>query len=199
LTERLISIIKFSIAVFILPILIGVTVSLSSHIADLPKNIGNYFLWGIISYLILHLFIGEPIAIYEKGQDMVGVIFKFFSPAVDVLSFCLPIYTIIVLIVYLLISLFSDISSYAGIFAVLISFSMAFHIINSAKFLSFRGDDFLKAHYFFSLELVYILNIFITATFLRCLSSDFSFLNFFNTSLRATKYIYFLLIKQLFI
>jgi len=199
LTERLISIVKFIVAVLILPIVVAVTISLFNHIVILPKGSVNYFLGGIISYLILHLFIFEGSALFEKGQAIVGVLFKFISPLANILSFALPIYAIITLIVYFLFSLFVNIDSYIGIFIFLISFAVILHIVNCAKSLSSQGDDFLKGNYFFSLELIYILNIFIFAAILHCFVRKFLFLDFFNTFLKVTKYTYFLVIKQLFV
>ena len=199
MTERLISILKFLIAVLILPIVVAATISLFNHIVILPKGSVNYFLGGIISYLILHLFIFEPSALFEKGQSIIGALFKFVSPLTNVLSFALPIYAIIILIVYFSISLFTNISSYIGIFIFLISFAVVLHIINSAKSLSSKDDDFLKGHYFLFLELIYVFNIFIIGAILYCFVGESLFLDFFNSFIRITKYTYFLVIKQLFI
>jgi hypothetical protein len=199
LTERLISIIKFSVAVVILPVMIAITAAFFEQVISLPHQMAGYFLWGIISYLILHLFMFEPVVIYEKGQAIVRSIFKFFPPLADFLMFCLPIYAVIFLIVYFLFSLFFDLTYYSWIFLVLVGFSLTLHVVNSVKPLSSRQEDFLKGHYFLSLQLVYIAGIFITAWILHCLVADFSFADFFNMFLRFTKYIYYLAFRQLFL
>ena len=117
----------------------------------------------------------------------------------NILSFALPIYAIIIFAAYSLISLFININSYIGIFIFLISFTAIFHIVNCAKSLSSKGDDFLRGNYFFALELIYILNIFIVAAILHCSIEKFLFIDFFNDFFKVTNYTYFLVVKQLFI
>lgn len=198
MVEKISGIIKFTVAVIILPVVVAITMSLYSNALLLPINIITGFLWGLIIYLILHLFIVEPTIVYEKGHSIVGFTFKFLSPIIDVLAVCIPIYAVIVLVVYYSFSLFYDVSAYLPFFAFLMGFTLLLHLVNSARTLNLQSLDVLRASYFLYFELIYVLNVIICAAMLWCLSHGFLLGEFFANTLKISWDIYFAAVKQLF-
>jgi hypothetical protein len=162
-------------------------------------DIADYFVWGIFSYLILHLFIYEPAALYRKGQEFVSAMFRFFTPLVKVAPFCLPIYTIFLLAILGVANvIFKDINiSKELIF--LISFSFSLHMVFSAATFKSSQNDLLKANYFFSMQLIYVINLFIIAFCFSYFLENFSFIDFYNGTFSKTLEIYKSGFSQLFI
>jgi hypothetical protein len=199
LANKLISILKLILAVFLFPVVAAVSLSFSKEIDTLQTNTVNYLLWGIFSFLILYHLLWEPEVIFKKGQRIVEIIFKFFAPLVRVASFCLPVYTILILIIYLLLSLIIPaLKDFVNYFIFFASFFLTMHMVFTAKSLKSRESDFLKANYFFAMELIYIVNLAIIAGSFNLVFAEFSFLDFFRATCQNTQNIFSPAFNQLF-
>ena len=102
--HRTFGIVKFIIGVCLLPFVYSVSVSFLNEFNTVEKLLQNYFWTGVISFIILYLFIYEPVIIYNKGQRLLNIVFNFFKPLVKVAPYLLPIYTIAIFILYLIFS-----------------------------------------------------------------------------------------------
>ncbi|MDP2939413.1 MAG: hypothetical protein Q8O13_04950 [Candidatus Omnitrophota bacterium] len=199
MANKIISILKLIFAVLLLPIVIAISFSFYSQLNILENLTVSYFTWGIFSFLILYHLIWEPEIIFKKGQRIVEIIFKFFTPLVKIASFCLPIYTLLTLIIYLLLSLLTaELKNFVNYFIFFVSFFLTMHIVFAAKSLKSRESDFLKANYFFAMELIYIVNLSIIAGAFNLIFWDFSFLDFFRLSCQNTQNIFLPIFNQLF-
>ncbi len=190
------SILKFIFGILFLPLVVSFTIGLSKELLILERSI-IYFIWGIISYLIFHLFICKPIIIYQKGQKILEIIFRFFSPLIKIASYLLPIYTIILFFLYFVLSLFIKDGLFKNYFLSLFSFTLSFHLILTADILR-KKEDLLKANYIFGFSLIYILNLLLFSFGLSLVFDRFSFLRFFNGSLQIAKDTFSAILKQLF-
>jgi hypothetical protein len=198
--NKIISILKLIFAVLLLPVTIAASFGFAKEIVVLGQPLVNFFLWGIFAFLILYHLIWEPAIVYQKGQRVVEVIFSFFAPLVKVASFCLPIYTLLILIAYWLLSLLIEpLKNSVNYFIILASFFLAMHIVFTAKSLKSRQADFLKANYFFALEFIYLINICLTAGLFNIIFNDFSFLQFFRSTCQNTQNIISPVFNQLFV
>jgi len=199
LANNLISALKLIFAILLLPIVIFSSISFFVNLRQMDLDIFNYFIWGILSYLILHLFIYEPAALYRKSQEIVPAMFRFFAPLVKVASFCLPIYTIFLLaILGLVSSAFKDVNITKEL-VFLVSFSFIFHLVFTAGALKTNTNDILKANYFFSMQLIYLINLFIIAFCFSYFLEKFSFIDFYNNTFSKISEIYKSVFSQLFI
>lgn len=183
--------------ILLFPCVIGFTIGFSKELLSLEKSI-IYFLSGTISYLVIHLFIYKPVIIYQKGQRMLEIIFRFFSPLVKVASYLLPIYTLFLFFVYFIISVFIKTELLTNYFLFLFSFSLSFHFILTAEILRTK-EDFLKANYIFGFSLIYILNLILISFGLNLIYDKFSFIRFFNGSFQIANNIFSVIFKQLFL
>ncbi len=199
MTEVFLTGLKFIIGVALLPVVYAVTIGFCGQILRFDDRITEAMAWGILSFLGVYLFIGEPDAVYKRGQQIVETIFRFFAPLVKVAPFVLPIYTILIFTIYLLLKLFTNSGYYTGLFIFLIGFSFALHIVFCARTLRSRKEDSLKAGYLFGLSLVYVLNVLLLACFFSLAFADFSFLNFLTGSYQTTTFIYKVVFTQLFL
>ena len=199
--SKITSILKLAFAVIFFPILVAVSVSFSNEIQKLSHHLVSSFVCGIFAYLVIHLLLYEPAPVYQKGQKITEVVFRFFSPLVKLASFFLPIFTILILLAYyLLVITLKDRFNpgYHSYFMFAVSFFMVLHIVFTAAALRNRQMDFLKASYFFAMEFIYIINIGIIAGMLSLIFKEFSFLNFFNGACQITQNAFLTVVNQLF-
>ena len=159
----------------------------------------NSFWGGVVSLLVLFLFIWEPAIIYVKGQRLLEAIFCFFKPLVKVAPFLLPVYTIILFIAYgLSFAIFKSAAPLKHI-VFLAGFTMALHLIFGARSIRSKQGDFLKANYIFGFALIYIINISLLAFCLSLVFREFSFVNFADRSYQIAGGVFYAVFRQLFL
>jgi len=198
-SSRIFGIIKFILGICLLPFVYSTSVSFLNEFAVLEKSLQDYFWTGIISLLILYLFIWEPVIIYVKGQKLLELIFSFFRPLVRVAPYLLPIYTIVLFMVYGVLSLVFKSPDLVNVFIFLFGFSIGLHLVFSAKSLRGKQEDFLKSNYIFGFSFLYIINLAILSFCLSAIINAFSFVNFSNNSFQMAKGIFSAVFKQLFL
>ena len=198
-SNRIFGIIKFILGVCLLAFVYSYSVSFINEISLIDKSLQNDFWAGVITLLVVYLFIWEPSIVYIKGQKLVEIVFSFFKPLVRVAPYLLPIYTIILFILYGVLSFTLKSPSLINYFVFLFGLSVSLHLIFSAKSIRSKQGDFLKANYIFGFSLIYIINLMLLTFGFNLLFKDFSFVNFFNSSYQFTKAIYYAAFKQLFL
>jgi len=198
-TGRIFGIIKFILGICLLPFVYSTTIVFLSECGVLEKTINQYFFAGAIAFLIIYLFIYEPVKLYNKGQKILEAVFRFFTPLVKVAPYLLPIYTIILLFIYFLYSLINKSPDAVRYFILLFGFTIALHLVFSAKSLRSRQGDFLKANYIFGFSFLYIINLAILAFAFNLIFKPYSFVNFCNQSFQVAKTIFSSIFKQLFL
>lgn len=205
-SHRVFGIIKFILGICLLPFVYSVSVSFLNEFSLIPKPLQNYFWAGLISFIIVYLFIYEPAIIYRKGQRLLEVVFSFFAPLVRVAPYLLPIYVIVIFVAYLLFSsvlkspeLIKTCLSQDRYFLFLFGFSLSLHLVFSARTLRLKQNDFLKANYIFGFSFIYIINLILFSFCLNFIFDNFSFVNFCNNSSQTVKNILSAIFKQLFL
>jgi hypothetical protein len=163
------------------------------------KNLQSYFWWGIASFVISYLFIYQFGRFYQKGQKILTAIFKFFSPLVKVAPYLLPVYTIIIFCLYPLFNLIFNSEKVTGYFLFFAGFSLALHLVFSARLLRLRQGDFLKSNYIFSFSFIYLVNLILVSFILSLILAKFSFIEFFNASFQGARDILDAVLKQIFV
>ncbi len=192
------TVLKSIIVIFLLPWIYAFTVAFINESKLVEGNL-NSFIIGIISFLVVYLFIYEPAEIYQRGQKITEATFRFLSPLVKVASFVVPIYSIIVFVLYILMSVFIKSDRLLGLFMFLIGFSIMLHLVFSARTLHSRKDDFLMIHYLFSFGFIYIINIALLALGFSILFESFSWLSLGKASFQICKDIFSAVFTQLFL
>ena len=209
LSSKLFGVIKVILAAIILPFVYSSVVSFLNEFGQVDKGLRQIFWNGAITFLAAYLFIWEPAAIYKKGHKLLEIMFSFFKPMVNVAPFLLPIYTILVFIIYGLLSLGISAgggSAFGGKSSRLIDytlflagFSAVLHLVFSAKTIRVKKEDFLKANYIFGFSFIFILNLTLLAFSFSLIFKEFSFVNFCNVSFTIGRNIFYVAFKQLFL
>lgn len=184
--------------IFLVPVIITATIGFSGQLSTLPDAYQEFFMAGIITYLILHLFLAAPIPVFNFGQRTIAVIFGFYPPLASVLAFALPVYSILFLASLYFASRLvgsSEINHYLFFFA---GFSLALHVILCARNLMEDDKSALKAKYLFSQSLIYIINLIVVAILLGLNFQDFSISGFLQSMLDLAVQIYQKIYNQLF-
>lgn len=194
---KLFSITKLLLGVCLLPFVYSVSVSFLEEFSLVDKASQRYFWSGVISLLILYLFVWEPVILYTKGQKLLEMVFTFFKPLVRVAPYLLPIYTLVLFIAYWVLAYVCKWP--ADYFVFFIGLSMSLHLILSAKTLRGKQGDFLKANYLFGFSFIYILNILLLAFFFSFIFEAFSFVHFCNRSYYAAAGILGAVVRQVFL
>jgi hypothetical protein len=197
--NKLFGIVKLILGICLLPFVYSFSIAFLNEFARLGKSSQHNFWSGLFTFLIIYLFVWEPAIIYAKGQKLLEIIFNFFKPMVKVAPYLLPIYTIVLFIIYGLLSLVVSSGWLLRYSMFLFGFSIALHLVFSAKTTRIKKSDFLKANYIFGFSFIYIVNIFILAFCINLIFKEFSFVNFFNASFQITKGIFYAAFKQLFL
>ncbi len=216
----LILFIKLIIGVLALPLTYGVTAAFYGNfilIKELAANL-SYFTWGIGSYVILHLLFYKPTYLYVLGHESVhaglawvfGGKIKSFKVSeeggsvgtdksnfvIELGPYFIPIYAIIITVVYFVVASSYNISG--GLFVFLIGFTLAMHMISTIEVMKIRQPDIVKSGYLFSIVLVYILNIVVISFIFSLMFQTFSMHKFTIDLWDQSKYIYLAIYRQLF-
>lgn len=195
-SRKLFVFIKLVLGICLLPFVYSLTVSFLQQLSLIEKPVQDYFWAGIIAMTIIYLFVWEPVIVYVKGQKILEFIFNFFKPLVRIAPYLLPVYTIILLVVYAVVGwFFKDMLVY---FIFLVGLTMVLHLIFSAKTLRSKKGDFLKTNYIFGFSLIYILNLLFLAFLFDVIFKGFSFVNFSTESFNIAKNLFDNIFTQLF-
>lgn len=197
--DRSFGVIKFILGVCLLPLVYSSTNTFLKEFALIKDTPQSCFWAGIISFLIIYLFIWEPAPVYAKGHKLLELIFRFFTPLVKVAPYLLPIYTIVLFLLYLPLSLAIKSRWLVEYVVFLFGFTLALHLVFSAKSVRSKKGDFLKANYIFGFSFVWITNVMLLAFFVNLIFKEFSFVNFFNSSFSSAGDIFYAVFKQLFL
>lgn len=198
-SNKVFGIIKFGLGICLLPFVYSTSIVFFNQFGLVEKSLQGYFWSGAIALLIIYLFIWEPAIIYAKGQKLLEMIFIFFKPLVKLAPYVLPVYTIVVFIIYGLFSLAVKSAWLVQYSLFLIGFTFALHLVFSAKSIRSKKSDFLKANYIFGFSLIYIIDVAILAFCMNLIFKEFSFVNFSNSAYQAASNIFYALFKQLFL
>ena len=196
---KIFGIIKFLLGVCLLPFVYSSSVSFWNEFCLIDKQLQNNLWSGVIFFLIIYLFVWEPAVIYNKGHRLLEIFFNFFKPLVKAAPYLLPIYTIVLFILYAILAATIKDARLIKYFIFLVGFTLALHLVFSAKTMRSKKGDFLKGNYIFGFSFIYVLNIGVLSFCLNLIFKEFSFVNFSNSTYSQAKDIFYVVFKQLFI
>jgi len=197
--HKLTGILKFICGLCFLPYVYAVSRAFLTELNSINSDFILSFWSGIITMLVIYLFVWEPAIIYTKGHRLLEIIFNFFKPIVKVAPYLLPIYSIVLFMLYLIICYLFRVRNVVDYFVFFMGVTIIFHLIFSAKSIRSKKRDFLKGNYIFGFSFIYITNISLLALFLSIMVKEFSFVAFANDSFRIFHYVFSALFRQLFL
>ncbi|MFH1245147.1 MAG: hypothetical protein V1662_01535 [Candidatus Omnitrophota bacterium] len=218
-----IRVIKAIIGILLIPVAVTVTSAFAAQLARIQEfaSLPAYFLKGVIAYLILHVILMKPAYLYVLGHETAHALAAFIcggqvrgfqasSSKGRVLStksnffialfpYFFPAYTIFFWLVYLVGRVFWDMTAYAPYLMFLIGFSLTLHLVMTIDSLKIKQSDIFKTGYFFSLSLIYILNLLIIGLILGVVFKEFSLPVMVASMLQRAGNIYYGIFAYLFL
>ncbi|MCU0665516.1 MAG: hypothetical protein MUF05_00225 [Candidatus Omnitrophica bacterium] len=189
--------VKFILGILLLPFVYSISSAFYSQFMQVDPAIQDIFWWGIAAFLLIYLFVWEPAKIYTRGQKILEWIFTFVRPLVRIAPYLLPVYTILLLVLYACLSWAFE--GLLGYFIFWAAFSLSLHLVYSAKTLRTKKEDALKANYLFGFSLIYIINIFLLSLCLSVILKGFDFVIFCRNFLDRAGFIFQRAYEQLFL
>ena len=217
--------IKVIVGILLLPVALAITSAFAAQLGQLQieklQGLPAYFLKGVIIYLIIHLILLKPNYLYVLGHEIAHALATFicggrvssFSVSgrgggvlttksnffIALFPYFFPTYTIFFSLVYFLFSLFRDVSGYVPHFLFVVGFTLTLHLVMTIDTLKVKQSDIFKTGYFFSVSLIYVLNLFLVSLILSLVFPDFSFPNLFYATGQHAGDIYYGIYEYLFL
>ena len=168
---------------------------------------------GVLSYLLMHIFIFKPIYIYVLGHELVHVLATWVcgghvvafhvTPSggnvvtsktnffIELSPYFVPLYTIFLGLCFWLVQLSGNGSVKAsGVFLFLVGFTLAFHFVMTSEALRLQQDDIMKSGIIFSFVIIFISNLIIVSGVFAPVFSAISFTDFIKDSVSGSGEIY---------
>ena len=188
--DFILSILKICFFVVIIPIVLATTMALRQELLMVSSVSQEYFYLGIIVYIFVYLFVYDFKEFHLTAQNIATEMFKLI-PAVDRLApYFFPVYCLFTLVAYAffgrLLKIGPGLEYYFGV----LGFTLALHVVMTAR--EFYDDDkrVWKPNYFFSLSLSYIATVFVVVLVVDWIIADFSFAHFFHLLYQSTNNTY---------
>jgi len=217
-------VLKFLLGIAVFPVCIASSLVFYNEISSI-KAVSylthRYFLIGIIAYLIVHAVIFKPAYLYIFGHELMHVLATWISGGkvtsfrvssqggsvgttksnffIALAPYFFPFYTIVVAVLFFVLKKAFGSELPYNIFLFLIGFTLCFHILLTIDFLKIRQSDLLHAGHFFSICLIYIINILIVGLIFSALFDGTRFLEFAKAISLMSRDIYVGIFRQLFL
>jgi hypothetical protein len=214
---------KALIGIILIPTVLGISLSLFeslSGIAAARISGSRVFMWGVISYVLLHLFIVKPNYVYTLGHEMMHAITALMfggrvrsmnvseeGGSVETTStnfiitlspYLIPAYTLIFSLLYIILPLFIKNVNFRSPYLFLAGASLALHPVFTADVLKKDQPDIINTGYLFSLAIIFIVNLLIAGSVICGLFEGITLKAFFHDSYLNSKAIYIKVFRQLF-
>lgn len=196
--ETSLYIFKFFAAAFLFPAVIGTTAALLAGYSSFEASVRGMLQLGLGSYLFCRLFVYDFSHVYLFGQKVVVSLCGFLKPLISTAPFVLPIYTLFVLLGYMLATAIGQIETFRPFLLFLLSFTIVMHIVMTAGDLYAKDSVPGKPDYFFAMSLIYLVDIFLVALVSGLILPGFSFPEFFRGMVDKSGDVYLKIFRQLF-
>ena len=139
---------------------------------------------------------GGKIKSFKVSEEGGGVGTDKSNTIIELSPYFVPIYAILITVVYFVIA--SSYNINGSTFVFLIGFALAFHIVSTIEILKIRQPDIVKSGYFFSIMMVYILNIVVISVIFGLIFPAFGLKKFTLDLWAVSRGVYIAIAKQLF-
>ena len=191
-------VLKFVLALLLLPIVIASTGALQEEILHFDATLQHDLWFGLVLYLALFFFVYDFALVYRFGQGVMTFCFQFLKPLVNFAPYVIPVYTIIVLVGFAILNAMGVKGEWKGLCYSMMAATFSMHIILTAKDLYQKDSTPGKPTYFFVMGVVYIVDVFFIALIMNMTLPGFSFVRFFQGLAGVTFNIYKAIFTQLF-
>ncbi len=211
----------FIFSVLLIPLTVAVTMAFYEGLLSLRiSESGIIFILGAFGYSILHLIFFKLDFMYVLGHEFMHAVATFFSGGkvtkikvsnrggvvkttssnmfVMLAPYLVPFYTVLIAVLYVVLSFFLDIVHYRKGFIFLLGFTMMFHLSYTARCMKEKQSDLIKTGYLFSILFIYIINITVVFLILSFLFAGADFREYINDILYRSRHFYYYFWRELF-
>lgn len=125
----------------------------------LPRPVITYVLAHELTHALWASLMGAEVRRIKLSNQSGSVVLSKSNILITLAPYFFPLYTVIVIAVYYILSLFLDTRQYEWIWLFLVGFTWAFHLTFTANTLMERQTDILEYGHVFSFAFIYLLNI----------------------------------------
>jgi len=193
MNNTLLVVVKFIVGVLLLPVVWATAVLFHQHVEAFPGTYGEFFLWGVFSYLMLFLFFHHFWGLYDFGQKIFSGAFQLASPANGFIAKIVPFYLTLILLGFCVTTKLLDINTYDHYFMFFAGFAFTMHIILTAQDLQSGQKMFLKPEYLFIGSIVFILLVFMVILLFDLALGEFTIPDFARSVWNDALDIYYLI------
>ncbi|MBF0571372.1 MAG: hypothetical protein HQL12_05820 [Candidatus Omnitrophica bacterium] len=193
--ETFLAILKICCFLLVLPLIATSFIAFQSQILSLSVKKEVWVLWGAGSYVALNLFVYDFKSVYISGKSLIEKLFAFFKPA----GYVVPIYSIVLIIVYVIASALGIGASLRPYLLFFIAFTFAMHLILTANEIYESDKSILKAHYLLAFGAIFIVNVVIISLLLAWAIPEYSLVVFIKSLASQTSHLYKSVYRTLFL
>jgi|GEM_PF-2287935 len=197
--QGVLALLKVVVFLFLLPLVIAAVGAFQFQILAMPARKEEWFLWGVVVFLLIYLFFYNFKEVQVFGQGIVSGIAKPLGPWAQHAGMVIPVYTLLLLGLYLLVGLFGFKGRSEEYLLLLLGFSIAMHIVLTAHQLYEADNQPIKAHYFLVFSLVLVASLFVISLLLGISIREFSFVEFLKSFSHRAGSHYSAIYKLLFV
>lgn len=209
---------RFIFALFILPIAISFTGVLINCLCSFSHSYIP-FLLGVASYTLTYPIFRKPLTSYVIGHELTHILGVWFSRGkihsvkigrhggmvktdkinlwTALLPYIFPIYTVLVLGIYFILSILWNMSMYYNWMVFILGVTWAFHFWMTIYVLRLNQPDIRYGGFLFSMVTIFTINILILALLLVFVSPELSILDFIHQSVEKIKGSYLWILRRL--
>lgn len=180
--QALLGVVQFFGFLLFLPIIIAATVGFQTQVLGLPVNKEQWFLWGVVAFIVLYLFLYNCKEIYDFGSSVVAKLLKFFEPLAAFGPLVIPIYTVLIVCLYLILNVADVSRKFEGALLLALGFSVTMHLVLTAQQLYESDGGPIKGQYLLSFGFIGVLILILSALLLGCVIPELSFIEFIQFS-----------------
>lgn len=125
----------------------------------MPRPVRTYVLAHELTHALWATMMGSKVQRISLAKEGGSVVLSKSNVLITLAPYFFPLYTVIVITVYALISLFVNTSEYEWIWLFLVGLTWAFHITFTISALLEQQTDLLEYGHLFSLAFIYLFNI----------------------------------------
>ncbi|MBU1887642.1 MAG: hypothetical protein KKB46_00400 [Candidatus Omnitrophica bacterium] len=219
----IVKIFSFILSILLIPACAAFTISFYRGVTGISgiSGSGLIFILGAFSYSVLHLILFKLDFLYVLGHEVMHAIATFVSGGkvlgmkvsgkegsvktttpnlfIMLAPYLVPVYVVMLALLYFVFSFFTDAARFSGYFIFFTGFTLMFHLVYTAESIREKQSDLMKAGYFFSISLIYIVNIVIVYLIISFLFPKILFFDFISASFEKSKQFYYSFWRQLFL
>ena len=195
--EFIISIIKIVFGLLLLPLVVACVMALRMHLAVYPDVYQEFFLYGVVAFLLTFIFIYQFWGVYEFGQNLILQMMKILAPFDRLLSRFVPFYMTAIALLHFIVVTFIKAHNYDHYFLFFFGFVFGMHILLTAQVFQDEEKMLIKPSYFFWMPIIFVFNVFLVVVLFDLTALRLTIGTFLKSVLTIAKHVYLLRFGQM--